>query len=62
MLIRDFIWDKEGPEEEEEELVDPLPDKLKKCVVRLQLHSGKYKGWGIRFISLLQFLHDEVTV
>jgi hypothetical protein len=33
MLIRDSIWDKEVPESGEEELVDPLPEKLKQCVV-----------------------------
>ncbi|XP_061167093.1 pecanex-like protein 1 [Saccostrea echinata] len=32
MLIRDSIWDKEAPESAEEELIDPLPEKLKQCV------------------------------
>lgn len=33
MLIKDLIWEKDNSESSEEELVDPLPEKLKKCVV-----------------------------
>lgn len=32
MLIKDLIWEKDNSESSEEELVDPLPEKLKKCV------------------------------
>lgn len=33
MLIKDLIWEKDNSESSGEELVDPLPEKLQKCVV-----------------------------
>lgn len=33
MLVKDLLLKRKSSEEEEVELIDPLPDKLKRCVV-----------------------------
>ncbi|XP_056022403.1 pecanex-like protein 1 isoform X2 [Ostrea edulis] len=60
MLIRDFIWDKEVPESGEEELVDPLPEKLKHCPVLSDIMYYTGAGFGFLVHYLIPMVRKEM--